>query len=190
MPFGKSKFTCAGAVGRMFTSVWTRMATGGTPDMEPGHTALGQSFFHAGAPKATSGALINFSSFSGIRYPLLRKAIPKAFSLGGTTWQVVHEVSYRRANIGRAEAGFVTATKRMQDTTKRSSTVVYLSCDSQKTKNIGRGRRPRNAGFAGRAFAKLGLRTHSSGRCKRSPPNGRKARARYSHQRRRHAGDY
>src|SRR6266850_1651063 len=97
MPFGKSKFTFTGADGRTFTSAMTRMAIGGTPGIEPGQTAFGQSFFHAGAPKATSGALMNFSSLSGIRYPLLRNAMPKAFSLGGTTWHVVQEVSYRRS---------------------------------------------------------------------------------------------
>ena len=66
---------------------------GGTPAIAPGHTAFGHNLFQAGAHKATSGTLMNFSSFNGMRYPLLRKAMPKAFNLGGITWHVKHDVS-------------------------------------------------------------------------------------------------
>src|SRR5438093_4665742 len=79
------------------------MAMGGIPGIAPGHTAFGQSCFHAGAPSATSGVLISLASLMGILYPLLRKAIPNAFSFGITTWQVMHDVSKRRAKIGSAD---------------------------------------------------------------------------------------
>src|SRR5262245_3874258 len=103
IPFGKSKFTLTGVVGRTLISDCTRTATGGMPGIAPGHTAFGQSCFQAGAPKLTSGVLMNFSSLSGILKPLLRNAMPKAFSFGGITWHVMQDVSYRRANIGKAD---------------------------------------------------------------------------------------
>src|SRR5258706_14696038 len=83
IPFGKSKFTLTGVVGRTLTSDCTRIATGGIPGMAPGHTAFGQSFFQAGAPKATSGVLMSLFSLSGIRCPFFRNAIPKALTFGG-----------------------------------------------------------------------------------------------------------
>src|SRR5262245_14502061 len=105
--------------------------------MAPGQTAFGQSSFQAGPPKAASGVLTNFSSFRAMRYPLLRNAIAKALRFGTTTWQVVHEVSYLRANIGRAETGSANTNRTRLDTTHRGNTVVYLSRDCPKTKNIG-----------------------------------------------------
>src|SRR5258708_1576804 len=103
------------------------MAMGGTLVMAPGQTALGHSFFQAGAPNGTSGVLVNSSSLRGIRKPLLRNAMPKAFNFGGMTWQVVHDVPYLRANIGRAETGSARDSRSKLDTTNRSNTVVYLS---------------------------------------------------------------
>src|SRR5262245_46280637 len=105
----------------------TRIASGGIDGIAPGHTAFGHSFFQAGAPKATSGVLMNFSSLRGIRYPLLRNAIPKAFSLGGMTWHVMQDVPKRRAKIGNAETGSASANSRKVHPTKRTNTVVYLS---------------------------------------------------------------
>src|SRR5262245_53123347 len=108
------------------------MAMGGTPEMAPGHTAFGHNFFQAGAPKPTSGILTNFSSFRGMRNPLFRNAMPKAFSFGGITWHVRHDVSYRRAKIGNAETGSARANKSRLETTIRGNTVVYLPRDRQK----------------------------------------------------------
>src|SRR5947207_9480617 len=85
IPLGKSKLTLIGVVGRTLTSLWTRTATGGMPGIAPGQTAFGQSCFQAGAPSDTSGVLMNFSSLIGMRYPLLRNAMPNAFSFGGMT---------------------------------------------------------------------------------------------------------
>jgi hypothetical protein len=92
----------------------------------------------------------------GIRKPLLRNAIPKGFSLGGMTWHVVQEVSYRRANIGSADTGAASTHIAKLATTHRN-TVVYLSRDCQKAKNIGGRRRPWNQGFVSRFAAELGL---------------------------------
>ena len=102
--------------------------------MAPGQTAFGHSFSHAGAPRATSGTFTSRSSFKGMRKPLLRKAMPKAFSFGGMTWQVVHEVPYRLAKIGNAESGSANTQRTRLDTTHRKNTGYTYHVTARKRK--------------------------------------------------------
>src|ERR1700756_1102099 len=79
-----------------------RSPIGGSPGIEPGQMALGQSSDCAGAPSSTGGIFNIDSSSVGNLNPASLKALPKSLSLGKSMWQVLHDVLYCRENAGMA----------------------------------------------------------------------------------------
>ncbi len=82
--------------------VLKRSPIAGKPGIDPGKIVCGHISLCAGAPSITGGTFRNVSSSFGNLNPASLKALPKSFSFGKSTWQVLQDVPYCRENAGMA----------------------------------------------------------------------------------------